>query len=122
MCLTAHFIDDNWKLHKRIINFCPIVGHSGELIGKEVEKCLIAWDIKRVLTITVDNASSNDLAIQYLKRRINHWGWGVLESKYLHMRCATHILNLVVKDGLSDLGISINKVRAAVRYVISDKA
>uniref|UniRef100_A0A803N254 BED-type domain-containing protein n=1 Tax=Chenopodium quinoa TaxID=63459 RepID=A0A803N254_CHEQI len=63
MCLTAHFIDDNWKLHKRIINFCPVAGHSGELIGKSVEKCLLEWNVKRVLTVTVDNASSNDLAI-----------------------------------------------------------
>ena len=21
MCLTCHFIDDDWKLHKRILNF-----------------------------------------------------------------------------------------------------
>lgn len=29
MCLTAHFIDNDWRLHKRIINFCPIIGHTG---------------------------------------------------------------------------------------------
>ncbi|KAM3323376.1 hypothetical protein P3S67_004527 [Capsicum chacoense] len=29
MCLTAHFIDTNWKLHKRVINFCPISSHKG---------------------------------------------------------------------------------------------
>ena len=33
------------------------------------------------------------------------------------MRCAAHILNLVVKDGLKDLHPSIVKVRAAVRFV-----
>lgn len=73
MCLTAHFIDDNWRLHKRIINFCPIAGHSGELIGRAVEKCLIVWGIKRVLTLTVDNASSNDVGVNYLKKRVNNW-------------------------------------------------
>uniref|UniRef100_A0A803MR49 BED-type domain-containing protein n=1 Tax=Chenopodium quinoa TaxID=63459 RepID=A0A803MR49_CHEQI len=73
MCLTAHFIDDNRKLHKRIINFCPVAGHSGELIGKYVEKCLLEWNVKRVLTVTVDNASTNDLAIKYLKKIFNLW-------------------------------------------------
>ena len=29
MCLTAHFIDDDWKLNKRILNFCPITSHKG---------------------------------------------------------------------------------------------
>ena len=40
MCLTVHFIDKDWKLHKRIINFCPISSHKGEAIGKSIEKCL----------------------------------------------------------------------------------
>lgn len=74
MCLTCHFIDNDWKLHKRILNFCPISGHSGEIIGKAVDKCLIHWNLKNILTLAVDNASSNDLAVQYLKRRVNHWG------------------------------------------------
>ncbi|WOL13779.1 zinc finger BED domain-containing protein RICESLEEPER 1-like [Canna indica] len=28
MCITCHFIDDNWTLHKKFINFCQISGHS----------------------------------------------------------------------------------------------
>ena len=41
MCLTAHFIDNDWKLHKRIINFCVISSHKGEAIGKALKVCLI---------------------------------------------------------------------------------
>jgi len=47
MCLTAHFIDDDWNLHKRIINFYPIIGYSGELIGRAIDKCLLEWDLKK---------------------------------------------------------------------------
>ncbi|KAL4290103.1 hypothetical protein GQ457_14G015540 [Hibiscus cannabinus] len=122
MCLTAHFIDDTWKLHKMIINFCPIVGHSGELIGRAVEKCLLEWGLKRILTVTVDNASSNDLAVKYLKQIVNLWDGSVLDAQFLHMRCAAHILNLVVKDGLKDVDNSVMKVRAAVKYVRSSPA
>lgn len=70
------------------------------------------------MTITVDNASSNDLAIKYLKK-ILLWDRCVLDSEFLHMRCAAHILNLVVKDGLKDVFASLLKVRAAVKYVRS---
>ncbi|CAO2830618.1 unnamed protein product [Amaranthus hypochondriacus] len=122
MCLTAHFIDDNWNLHKKIINFCPIAGHSGELIGRAVEKCLLECGLKRVLTLTVDNASSNDLAIKYLKEVINLWDDCVLNAELLHMRCAAHILNLVVKDGLKEVDKAIVKVRAAVKWVRSSPA
>ncbi|KAL4282107.1 hypothetical protein GQ457_03G007700 [Hibiscus cannabinus] len=122
MCLTAHFIDDDWKLRKMIINFCPIAGHSGELIGRAIEKCLLEWGLKRIMTITVDNASSNDLAIKYLKQILNLWDGSVLNAEFLHMRCAAHILNLVVKDGLKDVDISVVRVRAAVKYVRSSPA
>ncbi|KAG8635518.1 hypothetical protein MANES_16G038752v8 [Manihot esculenta] len=98
MCVTAHFIDDNWTLQKKIINFCPITSH-------------------KVFTITVDNAGSNDVAISYLKKKINAWGFSILNCKYLHMRCIAHIINLVVVDGMNDGLTPIKKVRDAVRYI-----
>uniref|UniRef100_A0A803MIX4 BED-type domain-containing protein n=1 Tax=Chenopodium quinoa TaxID=63459 RepID=A0A803MIX4_CHEQI len=42
-----------------------------------------------------------------------------LSSRFLHMRCAAHILNLVVKDCLKDVNVSVLKVRAGVKYVRS---
>ncbi|XP_016707209.1 zinc finger BED domain-containing protein RICESLEEPER 2-like [Gossypium hirsutum] len=100
-----------------IINFYPIVGHSGELIGRAVEKCLLEWGLKKILTITVDNASSNDLVIKYLKQIVNLWDGSVFNVEFLHMRCAAHILNLVVKDGLKDVDVSIMRVRVAMKFV-----
>lgn len=100
MCLTAHFIDDEWKLQKRILNFCPITGHKSDDVGKGVEKCLLDWGIDQIFTITVDNASSNDGAITYLQKRFDNWGSNILGGNYLHMRCIAHIVNLIVHDGL----------------------
>ena len=100
MVLTAHFIDQDWKLRKRILNFCPITSHKGEIIGKKIEKCLEGWMIDKVFTITVDNAASNDVAISYLKNRMEDWNSHPLKGEHLHVRCCAHILNLVVNDGL----------------------
>ena len=69
MCLTAHFIDNDWKLQKRVLNFCPVYSHKGDDIGKAVEKCLLEWGLDKIFCITVDNASANDTAIVYLKKR-----------------------------------------------------
>ncbi|MGC7990861.1 hypothetical protein ACP3WY_24695, partial [Salmonella enterica] len=88
----------DWKLHKKIINFCPIAGHSGEIIGRSVEICLIDWNIDKVLTLTVDNATSNDKCIVYLRERLDGWGESVLNGSFLHIRCIAHILSLVVKE------------------------
>ena len=119
MSLTAHFIDDDWKLHKRILNFCVISNHKGDTIGKLVESCLIEWGIERVFTITVDNASSNDVAINYLNRKLRNWKGNVLDGEFLHMRCVAHIVNLIVTSGLKEMHDSIVGIRNAVRYIRS---
>lgn len=58
MVLTAHFVDSDWVMHKRVLNFCTIANHSGNSIGKMIESCLLQWGINKVLTITVDNAAA----------------------------------------------------------------
>ncbi|WCJ28874.1 Zinc finger BED domain-containing protein RICESLEEPER 2 [Euphorbia peplus] len=117
LCLTAHWIDSNWKLHKKILSFCPVANHKGLTLGKTIESCLLDWDIDQIFTITVDNASSNDTAIRYLKNETRHWKGTILGHDYIHVRCCAHILNLIVKDGLKDLDDSIVRIRDVVRYV-----
>ena len=120
-CLTAHWIDDTWVLHKKILNFCPIENHKGDTIGSLVYECLKNWGIETVFTITVDNASSNDGAIRYLKRMLKGPN-DILDCKYLHLRCCAHIINLVVRDGLEEQFDSITRIRNAVTYVRSSPA
>ncbi|WOL07689.1 zinc finger BED domain-containing protein RICESLEEPER 2-like [Canna indica] len=92
--------------------------HKGKEIGKMVEKCIIDWGIRdRISSITVDNASSNDVAVAYVKDKLKNVL--VLGGEFFHMRCATHILNLIVKDGLGEVRESISRIRAAVKYVRS---
>jgi hypothetical protein len=119
MCVTCHFIDSDWNLHKRIINFSLIPNHKGETIGKKIESCMLEWGISSIFTITVDNASANDTAIEYLKRKSRDKVGAILGNEFMHMRCCAHILNLIVTDGLKEVSDSIVKVRNAVKYVKS---
>ncbi|GAB2273794.1 hypothetical protein Dimus_039048 [Dionaea muscipula] len=61
MCVTAHFIDKSWQLHKRIISFAMVEDHTGNGIGKQLENVTNEWGIKKIMCITVDNASANDV-------------------------------------------------------------
>ena len=120
MCLTTHWIDQDWKLQKRILNVCQVPNHKGSTIGRVIESCLLDWGIEHVLTITINNVSSNDLSIACLKDRFP-WRCRVLNNEFLHVHCSTHILNLV-EDGLKENNESIIKIRNAVRYVRSSLA
>uniref|UniRef100_A0A803KUC3 Transposase n=1 Tax=Chenopodium quinoa TaxID=63459 RepID=A0A803KUC3_CHEQI len=122
MCLTAHFIDNDWKLNKKIINFCPISSHKGEAIGKAVEACLEYWGIDdKLFTVTVDNASSNDVACAHLSRMVRRTEC-INDGKNLHVRCIAHIINLIVWDGIREHGVCIDRVRNAVKYVKNSPA
>lgn len=68
MCLTAHFIDRDWKLHKRILNFYSISNHNGDAIDDVITKWLFDWGLEDVFTVTVDNASSNDTTVKGLSK------------------------------------------------------
>lgn len=123
MVVTAHFIDCGWNLHKRIINFCVIPNHQGNTIGKLLEACLLDWEIERVLTISVDNASANKVAIEFIREKMMTWDKPpVLGGKWLHVRCLAHILNIIVKSGLRMMDKSVASIRNAVRYVRSSPA
>ncbi|VVA36973.1 PREDICTED: zinc finger BED domain-containing, partial [Prunus dulcis] len=119
MVLTAHFVDSDYKMHKRILNFCVIDSHKWESIGKLLENCLIDWGHEKILTITADNAAANTKAIEYVRKKINGWkdSNSVLGGVHMHMRCSAHIINLIVKEGLKRLESSIVAIRNAVKFV-----
>ena len=117
MVLTAHYIDIDFKLIKEIISFVLVDSHKGEAIGKALDKLVIEWGIETVCNITVDNASSNDTCLQYMKSSLKNRGGAVAKGLYLHMRCVAHIVNLVVQDGLKIMCHPVNRIRHAIKFV-----
>lgn len=72
MCITAHWIDRQWKLQKRIIKFGALSPSlDGASLADEVLLSLGDWKIsEKVFCFTVDNASYNDTMISSLKRHL----------------------------------------------------
>ncbi|KAL4582521.1 hypothetical protein LXL04_007071 [Taraxacum kok-saghyz] len=69
------------------------------------------------LTISVDNASANDVAIEFLKKNFQNSNKCLLNGKWTHIRCVAHVLNLVVQDGVKKVGSSVENVRWACRWI-----
>ena len=63
-----------------------------------------------MFTITSDNASSNEVAIDYVKKKTNERDSSILGGEFIHMSCCAHILNLIVQSGLKSIHESIAKV------------
>jgi len=122
MVVTAHFIDVDWHLHKRIISFYVIPNHKCETIGKLLDYCLNDVGIENVFTITIDNATPNDKMISYMKGRLTKSKTLMFSGDCLHMQCCAHILNLIVFEGMKELDNSIMAITNSVRYIHSSAA
>ena len=118
MCLVAHYIDENWVLQCRVLNFIEVdPPHTGIVIAQAVFECMVEWKIEdKVTTITLDNATNNDTAVTNLKAKLLARKNSVFDPNYFHIRCAAHIVNLVVNDGLQPIDNLITCLRNTVKY------
>jgi len=119
MVVTASYIDSNWRMHKKIIKFNVISSHKGENIGRMLENTLIEWEIESVFAIIADNATINDIAIDYMRRKLKDKRDSILGGEFLHIRCVAHILNLIVSEALKGLGNCVSNIRNVVKFVKS---
>ncbi|XP_042467417.1 zinc finger BED domain-containing protein RICESLEEPER 2-like [Zingiber officinale] len=122
MVITGHWIDSCWNLQKRVLSFINIPPPRGGLqISDAIFKCMKEWGIEnKVFTITVDNASSNDLAIQYMKDTIQRSRTLACEGNLFHVCCCAHILNLCVQDGLREIEESVQQLQLKDKKLIRD--
>ncbi|GJU47803.1 zinc finger BED domain-containing protein RICESLEEPER 2-like protein [Tanacetum coccineum] len=117
MAITTHFIDQNWNLQSRIMSFvyvpCP---HTADVLADMLYDCLCDWNLDRKLsTITVDNCTTNDAIINNLLDKLPLSSL-MMNGELFHMRCAAHILNLIVQDGLAVIGDGIDRIRDSVAF------
>ncbi|KAG5054654.1 hypothetical protein GLYMA_03G093900v4 [Glycine max] len=95
--ITGHFIDAGWNLQKRVLSFMKVPApRCGIDVADAICKCLKTWGIEnKVFSISMDNASYNDLCIRSLKENIS----------------------LSMQDGLSTIKDIIFNIRESVKYI-----
>nr|GEV96860.1 hypothetical protein [Tanacetum cinerariifolium] len=70
ICVTAHWIEPiTWQMMKRVIAFEDFQApHSGSALAKTLRNVFVNFNLKnKIMSITLDNASNNTLAIDKLK-------------------------------------------------------
>jgi hypothetical protein len=117
--LTAHYVDVNWKLQSKILAFAHMEPpHAGRDLALKVLEMLDDWGIeKKIFSITLDNASSNNSMQNFLKEHLGLSNSLLLDGELFHIRCSAHILNLIVQDGLKVVSDALHKIRQSVAYV-----
>ncbi|TYG40941.1 hypothetical protein ES288_D12G134900v1 [Gossypium darwinii] len=119
ICVTAYWVDKDWKLQKRIIRFRALFPpYDGLNIADELVLCLSQWGIdKKIFRITLDNASYNDVMVSCLKNRFRANRAILCDGAFFQVRCCAHILNLIVKAGLGLADDVVGKIRNGISYI-----
>ena len=123
LSLTAYFIDKDWHLQKRILNFYHSPPHTGVNLCEKIYSLFLDWGIeKKFFTMTLDNASSNARFINLLISQLNVRNLLISKGNYVHVRCCAHILNLVVQDVLKVIPEGIDEIRDSIKYLKASDA
>ncbi|KAL2934577.1 putative AC transposase, partial [Bienertia sinuspersici] len=119
ICITANWIDTNWKLQKRIIKFGALTPpFDGLNIAEDVSLCLSKWKIDGKLgCFTLDNATYNNVMIGQIKRQLIRNGKQLLFfDDFFQIRCCCHIINLIIQSGLKLIDSVVEKIRAIGKH------
>jgi hypothetical protein len=122
MCITVHWIDDNWQMQKRIICLPFVKGqHKGIVLASEFIKGIMSWNLeKRLFALTLDNASNNNKCVISVVKELNKLA--KLQNSpplicggiFFHVTCLCHILNLVAQNGLKVIGSTVKNIRVII--------
>ncbi|KAH9802607.1 BED-type domain-containing protein [Citrus sinensis] len=117
MAVTGHFIDDSWTLRSLVLRFQHVKGsHTGLKLCDTLFNCLMDLHLEhKVSSVTVDNCSANDRMMEYLLIKLNKDDL-ILRGQLFHIRCCAHILNLIVKEGMTVISDGIAKIRESVVF------
>ncbi|XP_042958204.1 zinc finger BED domain-containing protein RICESLEEPER 2-like [Carya illinoinensis] len=109
---------------RHVLNFCNVPPpHTGLLIADALEKCFQNWEIEnKISSITVDNASSNDVAIWILKDDFRLKKTLSVNGQLFHVRCCAHITNLLVQYGLGEIRDIVDCVRDGIKYLVASES
>ncbi|KAG8487278.1 hypothetical protein CXB51_020584 [Gossypium anomalum] len=124
VCMMAHYVGDDWKLQKKILNFVTLdSSHTDDLLSGVIIKCLMDWDIgSKLFAVTLDDFSTNDDIVLRIKEQISENKSRLSNGQLLDVRSAAHVLNSIVQDAMEALRVVIQKIRGTVRYVKSSQS
>jgi hypothetical protein len=88
-----------------------------------VQNSLRDWNIEnKLFSFTLDNAEVNTKMVGHLRKNLVDQYLLHHEGKLLQVRCAAHVLNLIVQDGLKTMNCVVDNIRESVKFIRSSQS
>jgi hypothetical protein len=117
MSITAHFIDENFKIQNVLIDFSLIpYPHGGQQIMEKLREIITEFKIeKKLIALTSDNASNNIKAFKILKNWLKNYS----SEEIIHFRCFAHIINLSIRGGIEVFKKDLENLKSLLSFIKS---
>ncbi|KAK7244100.1 hypothetical protein RIF29_38918 [Crotalaria pallida] len=124
LCIAAHYIDEQWTLQKKILNFVTLdPSDTEDMLPEVIIKYLNEWDIDcKLFALTFDNFSVDDDITLRIKQQVSEKVPFLSTRQLLDIRSAAHLLNSMVQDAIDALHEAIQKIRESIGYIKSSQA
>lgn len=121
MCLTANYIDDDWRLQKKMLNFKTLdSSHTDDMLSEVIIKCLRDWDIdQKLFSMTFDGCSAYEIMVFRIKDWLSQTRPLSKTGELFDVRCVTHLLRSIVQEVMESCPDLIHKTRESIRHVKS---
>ncbi|CAO2831928.1 unnamed protein product [Amaranthus hypochondriacus] len=107
LSLTAHFIDDDWKLQTWVVKYC---GAFRDFPIDMIVKTLNEYDIQGKIPNMTTTADAGDLA-DCVKENIQKVNSLPLDGKLFHVQCSCDMISRMVQKGFKLISEIIDKVQ-----------
>ncbi|KAK4413950.1 Zinc finger BED domain-containing protein RICESLEEPER 2 [Sesamum alatum] len=117
--ITGHFIDHDWKLQRRILNFITVqFPDSDTAFSHAIADCLTDWSAEdKLFTVTSDRSYANEKTRDNLRNLLSIKNSLILNGQLLINSCYARILRSLAQDAIGSMRETIEKVRLSVKYV-----
>ncbi|KZS01068.1 Zinc finger protein [Daphnia magna] len=109
--ITVSLLNDKFEPTEAIIGFKQMLGeHSGINIGNTFFYTIKLFELQeRMLSITTDNANSNETFIDYIVHLTKNNSQPL--DKDMWIRCFAHVLNICLRDLVSSIRASPQRIK-----------
>lgn len=123
LVLTGHFVDCDWKLHRRILSVILLpFPHSEVAFNHAVSACLSNWSFdNKLFSLTLDESCSSHNVSGSLRSLLSVNSKNIFNGQLIIGNCYARALSGIAREALASMGETISKVRQSVKYVVTSR-
>ncbi|CAN4087344.1 unnamed protein product [Withania somnifera] len=121
LCLTAFYIDEDWKHQKKMLNFITLdASHTDDILSEVVIKSLTDWAIDcKLFSMTFDHCTAYGETSFRIKDWLSQNRPLLKNGELFDVCCAIQLMKSIVSDVMESFRDVIHKVRESIRHVKS---